>query len=916
METKKLINREKMTNATFKRLLRYADANDIFELVALAKAEGARLGRSDVDKKTKATQYFIDKYNDEVMTKRELIKEEKKKEKEIKKVKAVTTEIKDNILTAYNQIKKAFEDKKNIQIMVLDGDNVIRNLNYDFKNDNRSLFNMWAKIKFDLIPDTSQSIFDVYPNSRMFLVEGKTLLKTKSIQTAFFEGKLNCVMMPIIKFIENKIEDSKTKKTIQNYQSLLKKAILLETKYHNIGVNNEALIEISNTLQLDLIVNLPFQKEYMKASSNKKALRTFNYINTRINHVEFDELTHNGEEKIVSLEEMKKIKIQLDKNDVFNTYKKSNLNICEINTATTKYKLDNKYQETILEFEIETDLINSKICDIHNKDVSEFIRQGVHFNETIDVNTKEENYYHIDMKQAYLKYRMCKYYKGFLKSPTDLRETNKIVDVGYYQIKNLKLNGRIQKWNKVLNCYNDNIYPSPELEMLLNEGCTFDIIAGSWGSNIDLPLDEYKYEDIIKLKDENDIRYYCKYIGSMFCQNLTKSFYMKSNNDFINHLQNEIDADFSVFNDEVKVSYNKQSNYHLSHICGFITSYMRLNMLEQLFEFEPEDICKIVVDGIFHTKKDVNLKNCFRVEEKEMTMNIAGDSYISNNKLTQKFNVGKFKEHNLIEVHRGVGGGGKTHNNLIDIGNVGLQYFAPSWKLARNKEKEYGIRCNTTAKITTTDPNVWGFIKKTTKVLLVDECSMLSNEEKEIIIKNFEGCKILFCGDMGYQLPNFTGTPFNINNMKVIDYETNYRVKCDKLAVILKEIRRLIKGGINPRDYVLSNFKIVTEMNYNYLEDMILCSTHINKDKYTEQYKHLNKYYITKSDRIYGRGEIYYEKPNTTDCEIRHAYTIHSIQGETAKGQIFIEMAKMYNPQMIYTAISRSQYHNQINIIL
>ena len=879
----------------------------IKDLIKLAKNDGVDVGKRKETQIKRTYEYF-----GEIENMR--IEDVNKKVKNINKVKSVTTEIKDNILTAYNQIKKAFENKKNIQIMVLENDNVIRNLNYNFKNDNRSLNNMWSKIKYDLLPDTSQSIFDVYPNAKMFLVEGKTLLKTKSVQTAFFEGKINCVMMPIIKFIEDKIDDSKTKKTIDNYKSLLKKAILLESKFHNIGVNNDALIEISNTLQIDVIVNLPFQKEYMKAKSNKKALRTFNFINTRINHVEFDELTHNGEEKIVSLEQLKKLQINFDKNDVFNTYKKSNLNICEINTATTKYKLDNKYQETILKFEIDTDLINSKICDIHNAEVSKFIRQGVHFNETIDVNINVEEYNHIDMKRAYLNYRMCKYYKGFLKNVTDFRATNKIIDVGYYQIQNLKLTGRIEKWNKILNCYNDNVYPSIELEMLINEGCSFDIVAGCWGSNIDLPLDQY--EDIINLKDENDIRYYCKYVGSMFCENLTKSFYMKSNNDFINHLQNEIDADFSVFNDELKVTYNKQSNYHLSHICGFITSYMRLNMLEQLFEFEPNDICKIVVDGIYHTKKDVELKNCFRVEEKEMTLNIAGESYFSNNQITQLFKYGNFKVHNLIEVHRGVGGGGKTHNNLIDIGNVGLQYFAPSWKLARNKEKEYGIRCNTTAKITSTDPNVWGIIKKTTNVLLVDECSMLSNEEKEIIIKNFEGCKILFCGDMGYQLPNFTGTPFNINNMKVIDYETNYRVKCDKLAIILKEVRRMIKGGINPREYVVSQFKIVNEMNYNYLEDMILCSTHINKDKYTEQYKHLNKYYITKSDRIYGRGEIYYEKPNTEDCEIRHAYTIHSIQGETAKGQIFIEMAKMYNPQMIYTAISRAQYHNQINIIL
>ena len=113
-------------------------------------------------------------------------------------------------------------------------------------------------------------------------------------------------------------------------------------------------------------------------------------------------------------------------------------------------------------------------------------------------------------------------------------------------------------------------------------------------------------------------------------------------------------------------------------------------MLEQLKEFKKEEIIKIVVDGIFHTKKDVVLKNVFVNEPKEITLNSPSHSYFSNDKCLTTFKVGAFKKYEQVECHIGVGGGGKTHNNLIDKGLVGLCYFAPSWKLARNKQKEYG----------------------------------------------------------------------------------------------------------------------------------------------------------------------------------------------------------------------------------
>ena len=104
-----------------------------------------------------------------------------------------------------------------------------------------------------------------------------------------------------------------TKKTKQSYNSRLKKAIKLEEKYHDTGVNEDALNDISNELQIDITVLLPFQNEFMEAKSNKKPLRCFKYINTRMNHVEYDELSYNEKTEIISQNDMFKLKNKLNK---------------------------------------------------------------------------------------------------------------------------------------------------------------------------------------------------------------------------------------------------------------------------------------------------------------------------------------------------------------------------------------------------------------------------------------------------------------------------------------------------------------------------------------------------------------------------------------------------------------------------
>ena len=850
----------------------------------------------------------------------ELIAERNKVKKDAKKLKkSVIATIITNSNSAYNAIKQSYIQKKSINAIFISDGEIIRNLNYDFRNEDEDFSTIWGKIKHDLQPETDKDIFDDYPNGKLYITVGNDPIPSNVIQTAFFDGKINCLIKAIIDFGNEKV---KTVKSNKNYVTFVNKAKVLEQKYHDIGVNTNAIDDICNNLQIDIQVDLPFQKEFIVCKSSKKSLRTFHFVNTRMNHVDFDEVSHTDNKVIMTQEELLQKWKQLNDDDIYNTYTKSSLNINRITTNDAVYTLPNEYNEIVEKFEIESGLLDCKLCDIKNKDVSEFIRQGVHLCETtIHMNYLDEQvFYHIDMEKAYVNYEKSKYYEGFLGKVTEFRYCNKIVDIGYYLIENLQLHGRIAKWNKVLKCFYDNVYPSPVLKMLEKEGCTFKIVAGCWGSKINfvIPQELVNFTEVTDKK--NKLRGYCKWVGKSMCRIRHNSFYMKANNDFITHLSKEINANFEVFDNEVKVSFPKQSNYHLSHIAGMITGYMLTNVLEQLFEFEPEDIIKICTDGIYHTKKDVALKNCFRVEKREkITKNAGAPSYLSNPVCKRKFNIGQFKEdNNMVEVHLGCGGSGKTHKQLTDDGYVNVLYLAPSWKLARVKQKEYGIRCDTIAKGASTDPETFGALKRFNNVVVVDEVSMMSNEAKNQILRNFEGCKIIFCGDIGFQLPCFDAgtTPFCVKGMKIINHTNNYRVKCPTLLGLLNEIREMMEQKINIVSFVKSVFRNVEEFEYNHNKDMILCRTHEHNDIYNEKYKHLEKYYITKSDRTYGRGEIYFKKPDTEQYEIRHSFTIHCIQGETAEGNLFINMKGMKNNQSLYTALSRAKYWNQIHLVM
>ena len=364
------------------------------------------------------------------------------------------------------------------------------------------------------------------------------------------------------------------------------------------------------------------------------------------------------------------------------------------------------------------------------------------------------------------------------------------------------------------------------------------------------------------------------------------------------------------------IEYQKKKAYHSSHIASFVSSYSRITVMEQLLKFRNIDNIKaVVVDGIYYSgEEDLEINPIFCDKEKKSLSFEGSDYYVGPEAIELHTSaLGEPRENNPIELHTGAGGCGKTHRNLTDKGLIDILFVAPSWKLARNKRKEYGCDSTTFYHILCQDPDTWMPLSRYYSTFIIDEVSMLSDEDKTKILKRFPYHKIIFCGDLGYQLPPIEGTEFQINNLPIVNHTTNHRCKCEKLFKILQSLRNTIRDK-TPFDFKSIGLDTISKDNIDYqVEDLIITRTNKNKDIFTEKYKDLKKYIVLENTRDYSNGEIIIgDKPEKVRCEIRHAFTVHSIQGETAVNKLFIDLNKMTCLRMLYTAISRAKYLSQI----
>ena len=836
----------------------------------------------------------------------------------------------------------------------------------------------WKKHSTFFIINSDQDIFDRARNNLLQPKQQAQLLiltldkvNKEDVDQYFLDGITNCFFTPIKNWALDCEENSKSKSAKKRYKTINKKV----DKYIEIyskGIPEEDMPAVCNDLQISVDIDLPStllnEDKYIKVESQKKALKKFKYINTRLNHIEINNVNTKDNYEEVDKKTIHTIIRDIRNNGGFALWKESKKGISQINTLDKIYKLKEEggYNDAVKDFEEEFNFSDYKIERNNNEDLTDFLDTSLNYNQTItfspecdnidateimmewvgedpdyikdeakilkpgDHNYDEkkkvfdfceslENLNHIDIRKAYTQGPRCTAYQGYLGKITDFRKTDKIVGLGIYRVKNINFNNC--SGIKNMKCFhNYQAYPSPELEFYSGLGITFDIDMGCWGTRFDFEFPKSMYE-----KDDG-VPYYSKWYGCLMkitdkdrynfdCKNIE---FAKLNAYNSNHsIRYNYDQDAGI------IEYDREYCYHSYHIASFVSSYARITTLEQVLKFTDfNQIVSVVVDGIYY-KGDVPVGDLFSdKEQKSLKNNFHTNEYVEDCGITRDYDCGDFRVNNQYEIHLGAGGCGKTHNNLTDKGLINPLFVAPSWKLARNKKDEYGIDSTTFFHTLDDDPEKWRPLARNYSVFIIDEISMLSDEAKTKIIKRFGSHKIIFCGDVGYQLPPIEGEEFKTDcGIPVFHHTTNYRCKCKKLEKRLLWLRDRIKGGwdsCNIMTFIKQmELDVISSDSIEYsVQDLILCATHEKKDKYTEKYKNLEKYSVKENTRDYCNGQIIIgPKPKKVSCELRHAFTIHSIQGETASDKLFIDMKKMRSLKMLYTAMSRARTLNQIQFI-
>lgn len=834
-------------------------------------------------------------------------------------------------------------------------------------NSDDQLFGAWNEI------------FDDTKLRAQLLIMTLDKVNKENYDQYFLDGINHCFFHPIKEWANDCEDSSKSKSAKKRYKTINNKITKYIEKYHK-GIPEEDLSTVCNDLQISVEIDLPStmldkKAKYIEYESQKKPLKKFKFVNTRLNHIELNKLNSKDNYEEVTKDEIMDIFVDCKKRKEFILWKESSNGVTQINTLNQIYKLkdENSYNEIVKNFEEQYNFSNYSIEKNANLDLTKFLDDGLNTNQSItflpkfsyidpmeyiNIHSQEIDEYleiknnlknpskldlqqpsyheklkicewidnigelnHIDIKKAYTQGKNCTAYQGYLGKITDFRKTDKIVGLGIYKVKNIKFNGSALEKMKCFHEYHN--YPSPELEFYQSLGITFDIIMGCWGTNFDFEFPQPMYQK------EGGVAHYCKWYGCLMKINEKERYNFDCNKiDFaqLNAYNTEADIRYNYHESAGIIEYDRKYQYHSFHIASFISSYARITLLEQVLKFKDfNQIVSVVVDGIYY-RDNVEVGPLFADKEKKsLKNNINCDEYVINHGYdnVQYETIGENRNNNKIEVHLGAGGCGKTHAQLVDKGFVNPLFIAPTWKLARNKKSEYGIDSSVFFYLLDQDPDKWRPLMRKYSVFVVDEISMFSNQDKEKLLKRFPEHKIIFCGDIGYQLSPINGTDFEIGDLPVFHHTKNYRCKCKILEEKLLFLRKIISINknipFNCENIITKNLKLdiidSNQMDYK-VEDMIIANTNNTKDKYTQKYKHLDKYTVLENTLSWSNGDIIIgPKPEKVKCELRHGYTIYSAQGETAKNKLFIDVNKMSSLKLLYTAMSRARTVDQIVFI-
>lgn len=752
--------------------------------------------------------------------------------------------------------------------------------------------------------------YDEAPNalSGRWIALAPSKITAKQIVQKFRDGEVHCVFSPILTklhaMLDSTDSDSRKKRLAQRIAAIQK----YQEQYD--FVPEDKMEEIYKVAGFKMTRYDVMNHETIVYNKDGKvgALRT---KNTRINHI--DETVIDCDYQIVSVERMKEIYESVkDKHYEIDGNIKEGVPI-KLRTLTGAYKLENPIADACIAFDNEIGIQNYRLNAIKNPELNEFIKSGRIINAwTCDINGGDAEAC-ADMPAAYTQFKKCEFYNGFMGHIQQFRSGEFSLDfiknhIGYYRIT---ITGGIDWLMSKIGFTVGGSYVlfSQEILYYASIGVTFTSNVGAWGSRFDFEFSDAMLEN----------RLYCHWTGRLGMEHTHTITTFPCDAEFASHLKCSYDVFYYKERGLATIKTPLDNVYTSHHIFGAITAYTRIQMMEAMRQFEPNQICRVVMDGIYYNGAKPSGLDWFKNKPGRVAASYTAPWFSD----VRSFDAPPMSRILNNSVLLGQGGAGKTYSILNDKGFIDVMYVAPTILLADSMYKKYNCRNVTIQRLVGIGCIPYCKENQSPSIILADEITMYQREWIDLIYSMYPESLLLFAGDIDLNGHAYQCT-MNINgvenpvwiptNVDVIRYENDYRSKDNELKALKLRIRSQMDlvhddeiAHMIMKMWALQNLEIADSIT-DFITgiDTVIAGTHNTNKKLLEN---------SVVSGWYKKGG-YVSSTEIDGYEKRGSFTIHSYQGQTIEtGNVWIVIDDMFDYAMLYTAVSRCVRFEQLRFV-
>ena len=757
---------------------------------------------------------------------------------------------------------------------------------------------------------------DVSLSVEKLIVLKPTPLSATRILQSFRDGVSHCVFEPIILKLESGLDDASdsTKKRLNQRIAKLKGM----AKLWDTGVPEEKMEEVARASGFNIVIRDALGGSVASYYQNGKSI--MNFINARENHLDVGGLVLKEEGVVVSADEMMELwdsakKAWASDKQFYMIDGSLGKGICRrlytLHGSFITYNADKEFmdaQDAVL------DLSKYKLNATKYPDVNKFILDGRIINSWVCNLGDDEATGHVDMPKAYAQFAKCHMYAGFLGMIHQWRSGEFSLEfvkkhIGIYKFR--ILDGVSPLLSKLGLCEGaEYTLPSVELLYFVSLGCSVSVSAGVWGSRMDFEFLPTMFED----------KRYARWSGRLGMEYPKQSYTFPCTSEWASHLKCNYE-DVYHWKDlgMASVMIPNESIFTSHHILAFITSYVRIQMMEAMAGFDLGSLVKVVMDGIYFRGAAPSSVDWF--VEKELKPHSGGFGWYEPSSVDVSWGSMVCEGNTLLT---GQGGSGKTYSIMSDPCYHKPLFVCPQHVLGADVRKKYGVSYTTIHRLIGEGCRPFKEEMYYPPMIFVDEITQIEGAWIDKVFEMYPESLIFLAGDMAgdgqwFQCRGGNGLEYSKlwkpTGVDVVCVAGDRRSRDDALRSLKLQVRSVMEelfvDGDSGEEYLMRDWAVKHLTMVDFFDavnmfregDTWIAGTHKTSDTLISL----------------GICSGYYKKGGyVSDIAIdgyskRGSFTIHSYQGKTIEsGKIFISIRDCFEYAMIYTAISRAVSFDQL----